>query len=219
MFNIKNSIFTRTRNLEHKIDTIHDKLIEMSLIFKEAIEIYLIEGRSENYRKTSKKVKEIEHDSDTLRRQIEIELYTQNIVPDLRGNILELVENMDKVANLFDEVVHKFYIEQPHIPTDYHEMFKRLVRQVCDCSENMAICSRAYFRDLSTLRDYSQKAYLCEQQSDKTANKLRRAIFESDLSLAEKMQLSTFIEEVADIADLAEDCIDALLIFAIKREI
>ena len=70
-----------------------------------------------------------------------------------------------------------------------------------------------------TLRDYSQKVYLLENQSDKTSARLREAVFNSELELAHKIQINTFVEEVADIADLAEDCIDALLIFAIKREI
>jgi uncharacterized protein Yka (UPF0111/DUF47 family) len=70
-----------------------------------------------------------------------------------------------------------------------------------------------------TLRDYSKKVYLLEHQSDKTSAQLRNDVFDSDLELAQKIQINTFVEEVADIADLAEDCIDALLIFAIKREI
>ena len=148
-----------------------------------------------------------------------LELYEQNLIPDLRGNILQLVENLDRVVNLFDEVAHKFYIEQPDIPEIYHKQLQELVRQVADCAENMAIASRAFFRDLVTLRDYSQKVYLLEHQSDKTAAKLRKAVFDSELNLAHKMQINNFVEEVADIADLAEDCIDALLIFAIKREI
>ncbi len=219
MFNVKISLFARTRDLEHNIDSLHDKIIEMTMVFKEAVDIYLKERRSETYRRTSKKIKIIEHDSDTLRREIESKLYEQNLIPDLRGNILQLVENLDRVVNLFDEVAHKFYIEQPDIPEIYHKQLQELVSQVADCAENMAIASRAFFRDLVTLRDYSQKVYLLEHQSDKTAAKLRKAVFDSDLSLAHKMQINTFVEEVADIADLAEDCIDALLIFAIKREI
>lgn len=219
MFNVKISLFARTRDLEHTIDCLHDKIIEMTMVFKEAINIYLKEQRSDNYRKTSKKIKAIEHDADILRRKIESCLYEQNLIPDLRGNILQLVENLDKVVNLFDEVAHKFYIEQPNIPEIYHDQLKILVNQVSDCAENMAISSRAFFRDLSTLRDYSKKVYLLEHQSDKTSGKLRRAVFDSDLDLAQKMQINSFVEEVADIADLAEDCIDALLIFAIKREI
>ena len=219
MFNIKTSLFARTKDLELTIDKLHDKVIEMSLVFKEAIDIYLREQRSDNYRKTSKKIKVIEHDSDILRREIESRLYSQNLVPDMRANILQLVENIDRVINLFDEVAHKFYIEQPDIPEIYHDQLRNLVRQVADCAENMAISSRAFFRDLVTLRDYSQKVFLLENQSDKTSAKLRKALFDSDLELARKNQISAFIEEVADIADLAEDCIDALLIFAIKREI
>lgn len=219
MFNLKVSLFARTRALEHTIDNLHDKIIEMTMVFKEAIDIYLQEKRSENYRKISKKIKTIEHDADILRRDIESCLYEQNLIPDLRGNILQLVENLDKVINLFDDVAHKFYIEQPSIPEIYHEQLKILVSQVSECAENMAISSRAFFRDLTTLRDYSKKVYLLEHQSDKTSAKLRRAVFDSDLDLANKIQINSFVEEVADIADLAEDCIDALLIFAIKREI
>ena len=45
MFNIKLSIFSATRELEQKIDEMHDKIIESSLYFKEAFEIYLKELR------------------------------------------------------------------------------------------------------------------------------------------------------------------------------
>ena len=219
MFNVKISLFARTKELEHSIDKLHDKIIEMTLEFRKAVDIYLKEQRSDEYRKISKKIKQIEHESDILRRSIESSLYEQNLIPDLRGNILQLVENLDKVINLFDDVAHKFYIEQPNIPTCYHEQLQTLVRQVSDCAENMAISSRAFFRDLSTLRDYSQKVFLLEHQSDKTSAKLRKSVFDSELELAQKIQINDFVEEVADIADLAEDCIDALLIFAIKREI
>jgi predicted phosphate transport protein (TIGR00153 family) len=193
--------------------------MEMSMVFREAVDIYLKENRSDNYRKTSKKIKIIERDSDSLRREIESRLYEQNLIPDMRGNILQLVENLDKVINMFDEVAHKFYIEQPDIPEIYHEPLKNIVKLVSDCAENMSISSRAFFRDLSTLRDYSNKVYLLRHQSDKASAKLRKSIFDSDLELARKYQLNTFVQEVADVAVLAEDCIDALVIFAIKREI
>ena len=57
MFNIKLSIFSATRELEQKIDEMHDKIIESSLYFREAFDIYLKEKRSDNYRRASKKIK------------------------------------------------------------------------------------------------------------------------------------------------------------------
>ena len=219
MFNMKFSMFSGTRELEQKIDEMHDKVLESSLYFKEAFEIYLKEKRSPNYRRASKKIKNIESEADDLRREIESRLYIQNLIPDLRADVLQLVENIDKVINEFDEVAHKFYIEQPEIPEKYQAKFRTLVKQVCECAENMVICSRAFFRDFATVRDYSRKVYFSEHESDKTWASLKQDVFDSDMELAHKNQLSSLIGEVADVADKAEDCVDAILIFTIKRDI
>ena len=219
MFNVKISLFSHTKELEQKIDMLHDKIIEVAMVFKQAVAVYLKDSRSTDYRKLSNEIKIIEHDADTLRRDIENRLYSQNLIPDFRGNILELVENLDKVINEFDEVAHKFYIEQPEIPEKYYERFKELVSQVCECAENLAMASRAFFYDLSAVRDYSKKVYFLEHESDKTTASLKEGVFASDMELAHKLQLNSFLTEVADIADLAENCIDQLLIYVIKRDI
>lgn len=219
MFNLKLSIFSATRELEQKIDEMHDKVIECAMFFQEAFNIYLKEKRSTNYRRVSKKIKNIESQADDLRRNIESQLYSQNLIPDLRADVLQMVENIDKVINEFDEVAHKFYIEQPDIPLQFQDKFRKLVKQVSDCAENMAIASRAFFRDFTTVRDYSRKVYFLEHESDKTWAALKQDVFDSDMELAHKIQLNMLIGEVADVADKAEDCIDAVLIFTIKRDI
>lgn len=219
MFNPKFIMFSGTRELEEKIDEMHDKILESSMFFKDAFEIYLKEKRSPNYRRVSKKIKIVEAEADDLRREIESRLYRQNLIPDLRADVLQIVENIDKVINEFDEVAHKFYIEQPDIPQEFSEKFRLLVKQVSECAENMSIASRAFFRDFVTVRDYSKKVYFLEHESDKTWSALKQEVFDSSLELAHKIQLSSLIGEVADVADKAEDCVDALLIFAIKRDI
>ena len=219
MFHIKISMFSQTRDLENKIDQFHDKLLEVSMNFKKAIRTFLCEKRSDDYRKISKQIKNTEHEADRLRREIESKLYTQNLIPDLRADVLHLVENLDKVINKFDEVTHKFYIERPDIPEEFHANLLALCDLSSDCGENLAIASRAFFRDLSSLRDYSQKVYLIENESDSSSAHLKAAIFDSDMPLANKLQLNSMVTEVARIADIAEDCVDELLIFAIKRDI
>lgn len=106
MFHIKVSLFARTKSLENKIDLFHDKIIDAAMTFKKAIRVFLNEKRSENYRKLSKQIKTIEHDADALRRDIENKLYIQNLIPDLRADVLHLVENLDKIINKFDEVTY-----------------------------------------------------------------------------------------------------------------
>ncbi|MBQ9270715.1 MAG: DUF47 family protein [Alphaproteobacteria bacterium] len=219
MFNLKFSMFSGTRDLEEKIDEMHDKIIESAMCFRQAFDIYFKEKRSLNYRRISKKMKNIEAAADDLRREIESKLYIHNLIPDLRADVLQMVENIDKVINEFDEVTHKFYIEQPDIPSQYQEKFGKLVREVSECAENMAIASRAFFRDFTTVRDYAKKVFLWERESDKTWAELKQEVFDSDMELAHKIQLNTLIGDVADVADKAEDCIDSVLIFTIKRDI
>lgn len=219
MFHVSLSLFAQTKSLENKIDLFHDKLLDAAMTFKRAVRVYLSEQRCDEYKKLSKQIKQIEHDADNLRRDIENKLYTQNLIPDLRADVLHLVENLDKVINKFDEVAYKFYIERPEIPSEYHMRINELCDLSSDCAENMGKASRAFFRDLSSVRDYSQKVYFIEHESDLSSGHLREAIFDSDIPLANKLQLSGFINEIADIADIAEDFIDELLIFTIKRDI
>lgn len=219
MFHVKISLFSQTKSLENKIDLFHDKILDVSMTFKKAIKVFLAEKRSSEFRNLSKQIKLIEHDADSLRRDIESKLYLQNLIPDLRADVLQLVENLDKIINKFDEVTYRFYIEQPDFPPEYHSRMTELCEQVADCAENMAIASRSFFRDFSTVRDYSQKVYFMEHETDLTSGRMKEAIFDSDLPLANKLQLSELISEVADIGDIAEDCIDELLIFTIKRDI
>ena len=54
MFNVKISLFSNTKELEQKIDMLHDKIIEVVMVFKKAVNVYLQEKRSTDYRKLSK---------------------------------------------------------------------------------------------------------------------------------------------------------------------
>ena len=219
MFEKSFSLFAKTKSLENKIDLFHDKIIDAAMIFKKAIRLYLNERRSEDYKKLNKQMRLIEHEADALRRDIENMLYSQNLIPDLRADVLDLVESLDKIINKVDEVVYRFYIERPEIPSEFYLSMTTLCDQVADCCENMAIASRAFFRNFSAVRDYSQKVYFLEHESDITSGRMREAIFDSALPLANKNQLNWIVIDLSSIADIAEDCVDKLLIFTIKRDI
>ena len=219
MFHLHLSVFSRTKALEYEIDRFHDKLIDASMTFSKAVSAYLKEGRSENFQKISRKIKKIEHEADALRRSIENQLYANNLLPDLRADVLQLTENLDRVINKFDEATYMFYVERPEFPQDYHSSIKDLAKLSSDCAENMGKASRSFFRDMVSVRDYSQKVYFTEHESDLCSRQLLERVFDSSMPLANKLQLKQFINEIADIADIAEDFIDELLIFTIKRNI
>ena len=219
MFDFHFSLLSKTKSLENEIDKFHNKLIDVSMTFSKAVKSYMKGEKNKDFKKYSIQIKNIEHEADSLRRDIENKLYSHNLLPDLRADVLELVENLDKIINKFEEVAYMFYAEAPEIPEEYRTQFIELGKLSAECAENTCKASRAFFRDLSTLRDYSQKVYFIEHESDVCSREMIESIFASPRPLSEKLQLRQFIDGIAEIADEAEDFIDKLLIFAIKRDI
>ena len=74
MFNVKISLFSNTKELEQKIDMLHDKIIEAAMVFKKAVNVYLQEKRSTDYRKLSKEIKIIEFKNELELREYELKL-------------------------------------------------------------------------------------------------------------------------------------------------
>lgn len=211
------SIFRRTRVLEGEIDEFMDNLAQSALAFKRAVSIFLADGRSPEFDEKLAQVNELESRSDDLRRAIERQLYAQTLIPESRGDVLGLLENLDSVLNNFEGTLWGFSIENPDIPEQYHADYKSLAEQVTAAVEALVLASRAFFRNVEMVNDHMHKVIFYEKEADKVSTKLKRQIFESDIDLARKLHLRHFVEVIDNIADRAEDVADRLAIYAIKR--
>ena len=215
----KFSIFGRTRALEGEIDDFLDKLSQCSLLFKIAIKVYLSEGCSDDFEHKLHDVNKMESDADDLRRSIETKLYAQTLIPDSRGDVLGLIENLDRLLNQYEGSLWAFFIEKPDIPSEFHSDFENLTDMATQSVDALVMASRGFFRNIHTVSDHNHKVMFFEKEADKVSTKLKQAIFGSDLELSSKTHLRNFVEHIDNIPDLAEDVADRLAIYAIKRTI
>ena len=213
------SLFRRTRELEQEIDTFLDKLSESGIVFRRAIQVYLSDGASPEFEDKLRHVNELESNADGLRRSIETQLYSQTLIPESRGDVLGLLENLDSVLNRVEGALWGFSIETPDIPSEFGEDFLNLSEQVVNTVESVVLASRAFFRNIEAVSDHMHKVMFYEKEADKVSTKLKRAIFASDLDLSRKMHLRNFVEDMDNIADRAEDVGDRLAIYTIKRTV
>ena len=211
------SIIRRTGALISEIDEFMDNLAQSALAFKRAVEIFLTDGRSEEFEDKRAQVNSLESRSDDLRRSIERQLYLQTLIPESRGDVLGLLENLDSVLNNFEGTLWGFSIENPRIPEEYHADYKVLTEQVTAAVEALVLASRAFFRSAEMVGDHMHKVMFYEKEADKVSTKLKRRIFDSDADLAHKLHLRHFVELIDNIADRSEDVADRLAIYAIKR--
>ena len=202
-----------------RIDDFLDNVSEAGLLFKLGADSYL-KGNVESFEKKLEDITYTEKQGDSLRRSLEEQLYARTLIPESRGDVLELLENMDALLDRFKGAMWRFEIEYPAIPAEFHDDFKELVACVVDAVEAMVRSARAFFKDIAAVADHMHKVSYWEKQSDKVSTRLQRKIFrQNDLHLSHKLQLRDFVMHVDRIADQAEDVADQLSIYVIKRSL
>ena len=212
-------ILKRRFGIGKQIDDFLDKVSESGLLFKHGIDYYL-KGNIEEFEKKIESITETEHQGDSLRRALEEQLYQQTLIPESRGDVLELLENLDQLLDRFNGALWRFDIERPEISVEFHEDFKELVTCVVEAVEAIVRSSRAFFKDISAVADHMHKVSYWETQSDKISSRLQRKVFrQPELQLSHRMQIRDFVRHVDNIADRAEDVGDRLSIYVIKRSL
>lgn len=210
-------LFRRTRELEQKIDSFFDKLSESSVIFRLAVRVYIKQGLNEEFETRLKRVNKLESEADGLRREIEQQLYSNTLIPDSRGDVLELIERVDELLSSLEGPLWAFTNEMPEIPEEHRQGFRKLTNMVVKAVDELGLSGRAFFRSPHDVPAYNHKVMLYEKEADIISTELKRAIFGSDMALSKKLHLREFVESIDAVADLAEDIADRLAIYAIKR--
>ena len=213
------NILKKRFDIVRQIDDFLDKVSESGILFKLGVDAYL-KGKIDSFTKKIEDVATVEHAGDALRRDLEERLYTQTLIPESRGDVLELLENMDGLLDRFKGTLWQFDIERPDIYPELHDDVRELASCVVESVEAMVRSARAFFKDISAVADHLHKVTYWETQSDKVSTQIQKQIFnKSDLRLSHRMQLRDFIRHVDKIADRAEDVADRLGIYVIKRSL
>lgn len=213
------SILKKKMGIEKQVDDFLNQISEAGLLFKIGVDIYL-KGKKDAFLKKADEIAEVEHKGDALRRSIEEQLYLKTLIPESRGDVLDLLENMDALLDRFKGAIWRFEIERIEIDPKFHDDFKELVNYVVEASEAIVRSVRAFFKNTGAVSDHLHKVSFWETEADKVSTRLQRKIFrQEEMRLSHRMQLREFVRHVDKIADRAEDVADKLNIFVIKRSL
>lgn len=215
----KLAIFKQASRLENQMDEFLDRISEAGLVFRQVVRLYLEAGENEEFLAKVEQINEIESRCDSLRRNIETELFERTLIPDLRADVLSVLEDIDGAMGLYEDNANRFADEIPDIPDEYHKNFEDLVDAVVECTEAAVLATRAFFRNIEAVRDHVHKVRYYESEADEISSRTTRKLFRSELPLERKAYLRYFISRIDDIADRAEDISDYLSIYTIKRRI
>ncbi|KAA3662048.1 MAG: DUF47 family protein [Calditrichaeota bacterium] len=208
--------FKRTKEIEGEIDEYLDCVIQAGLLFKQGIKHYL-EGQQEDFERHMKQLDNLESQGDKLQHDIINKLYLHTLIPEARGDVLGILECMDTALNGTAETLHEFYVEIPEILPDLHKLYLDLADASVSALEHTVTATRAYFRDIKSVRDHVAKVAYYESEADKIADHIKKILFRKEIELSRKIHQRYFALHIEKISDFAEQVTDRLAVAAIKR--
>ncbi len=183
---------------------------------------YYLEGESKFKEFTQKiqKLHEIETFADDLQRRIELYLYEKTLIPELRGDVALLLEMLDQLLSLHKSMGYHLEVEKPLFPEYTHEYFADIFKNLDQVISLLILCAKSFFTDMERIREYHKKIRIFESETNKACSRLRVAIFDSEnLSLTQKIHTRFYIDRLDMIANSAENIVDRITIFVLKRAI
>ena len=210
--------FSKANKSIELIDQFLNCVDQSLLLFKEGVKNYLY-SNTENFNANLQSLANSELESDKLRRKIESTLFSQSLMPELRGDFMRLMEELDNIIDQAKKNLFQFDVEQPHIPSELFQDFIRLTQISVSAAESVIPAAKSYFTDPVNVNEKIHRVYFYEIEADLLADIIRRRIFREmpDLKLSEKFHLRYFTLHIEMISDTAEKVADLLSIMAIKR--
>ncbi|MFQ5846966.1 MAG: DUF47 domain-containing protein [Candidatus Methylomirabilales bacterium] len=205
------------RQIQIELDEYLEKLNLIAVDMREALRAYLSQDREEFLRLFGR-INELENRLDTLRRDIEEQIYGQRLLPDTRDDILGLLENLDKIPNRMQSTTREITLQKMRIPEHLHAGLTELAGLGVQIVQVLIRVIHAFLHQPHDVRQVVRELSRHEHEGDAIEQDVLKLIFDdAGLGLAEKMQLYRFVERVGSICDLAEDLGDHIMISAIKR--
>jgi predicted phosphate transport protein (TIGR00153 family) len=192
----------------------------------DAIEHYLNDD-IERAKASAKEVDHLETQADGILRGITICLQGGAFLPIMRKDMFQLVSAVDEVANATEGFCDFCLSQRPQIPKNFRGAFLDITRanieMFPDLREAVKTLQLGKFGWVgaqdSPFDKIARKVGIRESDIDDMEWKLTREIFNSDLSLANKMHIHALLTSITRVSDLIEDAVDRIRIMITREAI
>ncbi len=138
-----------------------------------------------------------------------------------REEIISISTSCDKVANKCESLAKMVVYQKIEFPEEFANDIMEILSKTREQFDVLKESISTFFEKFgSLLQDHSilDEIRKLESHVDIIEERLYEKIFALDLGLAHKMQLSQFIEYLADLSDIIEDIADKIQIMLISRK-
>lgn len=201
------------------MDDYMNEVLACADIFQECLFALFEDSTSDKAKDLVQQVDDAESRADGLRDKIEFKLYRKALMPEARGDILGLVEAVDRIPNWAEEVVYDIHLQRVQFPENLIEKFRQLTIMNVECFHLLHKAIEALFTDIDAVFELTKKVDKKESEIDNLEHELIREVFDIEERLSYQNILHRVVRNICDISDKTENAGDRLTIIAIKKMI
>lgn len=175
----------------------------------------------ETLRALMQAVCDAERDADISLRAMIDSMQGGRYLPSTREDIISIATRCDKVANKCESVAKNIVFRHFRFPVEYAADIREIMAITVAQFDVLESAIGMLFSKLGALqRDHSilDEIRHMESRVDVIEDKLHEAIFDTDLSLAEKLLAEEVLDMLCDVSDIIEDIADKIQIMLIARK-
>ena len=210
-------LFGAQHEIQKQLNDYFDHLNAMAADMRAAIETYLNQD-ADAFNGFFARINEAERRLDRLRRDIEEAIYGRSLLPDTRGDILGLLEGMDKIPNRMQALTREMTLQNIRVPESLHSSLLRLADGDVEIVRLLVQTARLFLDRPADVKAGANNISHHEHEGDAIEQEAIALTFrDAGLNLAHKLQLRHLIDDLGSICDIAEDVGDRIVIAALKR--
>ncbi|WP_170920631.1 DUF47 domain-containing protein [Desulfacinum hydrothermale] len=188
--------------------------------FYEAVQTCLANPQCKDFDFHIDRTHKFESNADDIRDEIKDLIYSKALIPESRGDMLQLLDALDAIPNQLEHILYTIQTQQLCVPECIRPDFMDLINLCLDSCDLVARQVRALFQrddDLKTLGDQIDKK---ESQGDHLERRLISQIFANqELDPFVKLQTKELIGLMGQVADMADKVSRRIHIIDMKRRV
>jgi len=195
-----------------------DRVDESLQYFIQSLNAYIQDSDIEKASQLAFETHKAEGQADDVRRRVETQLLAGALMPASRRDILQLVEQDDRLANAAENALDHLLLQKIQIPDVIRPAIIEITVKTETIFSHVKSAISNLFGNMETALKHTAKIEHIEGEIDHIERKATKELFRQDLDLAHKLQVNSFLRSVVELSDRAEDLSDHIeLMVAQKR--
>ena len=213
-------LFKKQSQVEKLIYDYLDTLKSTQKSFLNALEACLLNGVfCENFEYLIIQTHKFESRADDIREEVKSLMYEKALIPESRGDIMLLLDNIDTIPHLFEKVLYSIQTQKLTLPDFIMPDTKELIKISLECCDLMVREVIALFKKNEGIRDLVTQIDGNESHCDHIERRIITKIFEAAIDPFQKLQLKELIGLIGEISDQADRVSKRINIINIKRRV